>query len=254
MTLFLIELLKEHSRLIQVAFFGLKNKYALNKLGMIWLPAQTILISLALCTVFGRLGKQDYFFSFCYIYSGLTVVLVTVDCFNRQLIRTKSMMLLQTQRPFHSIFLVGVYENLIELLIGTFILSFIAVYIHQTLDLGKLFLFILSFGMLMFSIFVFIALLRFFVPDFKQVVQLGSRSLIFISPVFWLPNDAVGLRETLLEYNILSQFLMCYRDIFSISTVEDGAWVVVFGFSILSATTALITLRTFDKFFKKVSF
>jgi ABC-type polysaccharide/polyol phosphate export permease len=228
-------------RYMHISYLEAKSDYEGTVLGILWIPASTLIFSAMLGLVFRNPGTHSPVEFFLYVLAGYSVWNFISGSISG------STNIIQSKLDF------AVHNNLS--LPGLFAKNVGDLFFEFGLNVALLILALLAFAPTHFGwnsllIVPLIGLLAvtsipasylvnlttIYFPDLGNVVKTAMRFLFFATPVFWAAEDRGGIRAALEHYNPASYYLHITRQVFGIEPLTWHVW------GLASVVTALLCL------------
>lgn len=215
-------------------------------LGYLWWVIEPILMTfiywLLFHKIFGRGGPDYHIFILC----GLIPFKAVSGSFSQSLTALKGSLNLLTQLSFPRVFLplTNIFANHVKLLFGFIVVFAAASIYYETVSITALF-FIIPFALqilLLCGVAMIFSVLGVYFMDLQNVVQLATRALLFLSPIFFeIDRIPLQYRDIYLWVNPLAPLILTYRDIFLNGVMPKPEYItIVFVESLLFFTVGYL--------------
>lgn len=201
-------------------------------LGYLWWVIEPVLMTfiywLLFHKIFNRGGPDYHIFILC----GLIPFKAVSGSFSQSLTALKGSLSLLTQLSFPRVFLplANIFANHVKLLFGFLVVFAAASIYYKTISLNALF-FIVPFMLqiiLLCGVALLLSVLGVYFVDLQNVVQLATRALLFLSPIFFeIDRIPLQYREVYLWINPLAPLILIYRDIFLNGVAPKLDYVII---------------------------
>lgn len=228
LSIYLANFNKKVIKFFKIGFLELKADFKTTYVGLFWLPLTSFLFA-ALLSILFRPDMDRYSF-FLYVYSGLILwnFIQTTIIRSLNLIEKNFETAVTLGLSLGDLFLKSLCFRLIELFINiSFFLLF--VFFVESFNFKLLFLipiFLLIIILSSLSLSLIINVLSIYFSDFSNLIQIFTRILFFISPVFWVASERSDLRKFLSIFNPISSYLDSFRQVFSLTTFNSKTWII----------------------------
>jgi ABC-type polysaccharide/polyol phosphate export permease len=204
-------------------------------LGYLWWVIEPILMTsiywLLFHKIFARGGPDYHIFILC----GLIPFKAVSGSFTQSLYALSGNLSLISQTSFPRVFLplANIFTNHVKLLFGFLVVLMASALYYQTISLTTLFFvvpFILQIIMLC-GVAMLLSVLGVYFVDLQNIVQLVTRALMFLSPIFFDIHD-IPLRyhDIYLLVNPLAPLIVSYRDIFLNGVLPKPEYMLILFF------------------------
>lgn len=78
--------------------------------------------------------------------------------------------------------------------------------------------------------------------DFKQIVDLSVRLLLFLSPIFWMPEIMGDVFENYLKWNPIVYYIDIFRSPILDQTININSWLIVSAVTFALITSSFVVL------------
>jgi len=187
--------------------------------GYLWWIIEPILITfiywLLFHKIFGRGGPDYHIFILC----GLIPFKAVAGSFTQSLNALSGNLNLLSQLSFPRVFLplTNILNNHVKLLFGFLVVFAAATFYYKTISISAL-LFVVPFIMqiiLLCGVAMLLSVLGVYFADLQNIVQLVTRALLFLSPIFFnIDRIPAQYRDIYVLVNPLAPLILSYRDIF----------------------------------------
>lgn len=245
--------LKRHSVWLALATEDIGDQHRRTTLGPLWLMANYLLLAGTFIAIFRRgEGIEDYP---AYVATGLFVWLLIAEVFNKSvsLFAREEGFIKGTTLPLFVYVMrlttqVGIRACYIG--IGWLGLMLVAGYVPE-LDWLNALVGALLIALTIPAAVTVNAILGAFFPDLQFIVSNLMRIGMFLTPIFWTPEDRGGMRAILYNYNPFSHYLALVRE-----PILSGKLPVqeLLFCSALSAACALLAVLLLGAFRKRIVF
>jgi lipopolysaccharide transport system permease protein len=213
-----------HRRLIgRMAWRGVESRYRGSALGLLWAVVQPLLMLGVYTFVFGVVfqnrwnlpGSEPSHFAI-YLLSGLILFGIFADCANQApaLIRQNSTYVTQVPFPIDVLSWVSLLEALVAASFGAAILVLGYAVVIGPPPLTALFLPLVALPIVLLALGAswFLSSLGVYLEDISQVVSVGTTALLFLSPIFYSPDNIPEAFRTVYFLNPLAHLLEMSKD------------------------------------------
>jgi len=193
-----------------------QKDYMLGYLWWIIEPiSMTFIYWLLFHKIFGNGGPDYHIFILC----GLIPFKAVASSFNQSLNALGGNLTLLSQLAFPRVFLpiADILTNHVKLLFG-FLVVFAAAAVHYKTISASVLFFLAPFVLqiiLLCGIAMLLSILGVYFSDLKNIVELGTRALLFLSPIFFgIDRIPQQYRDIYVLVNPMAPLILSYRDIF----------------------------------------
>jgi ABC-type polysaccharide/polyol phosphate export permease len=244
-------------RYMHISYLEAKSNYEGTVLGILWMPASTLIFTALLGLVFRNPGTHTPVDFFLYVLSGYSVWNFISGSI------TGSTNLIQSKLDFavhNNLSLPGLFAKNVGDLFFEFGLNIALLVLALTVlapgNFGwPLLLFVPLVALLggtSIAVSYVVNLTTIYFPDLANVVKTGVRFLFFATPVFWAAEDRGGVRAALEHYNPASYFLHVTRQAFGIEPLNGEVWAVAAGLGAAACLIAAVAYRQTNAFVRNL--
>ena len=244
-------------RYMHISYLEAKSDYEGTVLGVLWIPASTLIFAGLLGLVFRNPGTHTPAEFSLYVLSGYAVWSFIADTISgsTSIIQSKLDFAVHNGLSLPGLFAKTVGDRFFELSLNT-VLIVLSLLILAPGNIGfNTLLFIpllvlLAVTSLAVSYLVNVVTINF--QDLANVIRTAMRMLFFATPVFWAAEDRQDFRAVLEKYNPASYFLHITRQVFGIEPVNWEVWGVAALATAICAIAGVIVYRQTNAFVRNL--
>lgn len=244
-------------RFMRISYLEAKSEYQGTKLGLAWVPVSTLIFTAMLALVFRHSEAGSEVDFFLYVLAGYVLwnfisdsVAGSVDIIQRRL-----EFALHNNLTLFGLFMKTLADRLFLYSINLLLLVVCVVLLKWSALGYELFL-ILPFGVIItvasVSVSYIVNLVTIYFPDMSLMIKTAVRFVFFASPIFWIAEDADGIRGLLSTYNPAAYYLSMSRQVFGIEPFELNIWLISALMTLFLAVVAVIAYRRTESFVRNL--
>lgn len=250
-------LLSNAVRYLHISYLEAKSEYQGTVLGVLWVPASTLIFTLLLATVFRHSETMEVQQFYLYVVAGYVSWMFISDTISGStaIIQTRLDFAIHSNLSLAGLFAKTLADRIFEFgLNGVVLVASVALLTPAYLSLAALLIVpliaLLSITSLGLSYLVNLATIIF--PDMAKVIRTGVRFMFFATPIFWDGTGAGDIRSVLEQYNPASHYLAVARQTFGIEPFNWVEWVSVGGGTVFVAVVAFIAFQQSHAFVRNL--
>lgn len=244
-------------RFLRISYLEAKSEYQGTKLGLAWVPVSTLIFTAMLALVFrhSEAGSQADFF--LYVLAGYVLWNFISDSIagSVDIIQKRLEFALHNNLTLFGLFLKTLADRLFVYSINVLLLA-ICVVLFKWSALGYQLFLIVPFAIIItvasVSISYLVNVTTIFFPDMSLMIKTAVRFVFFASPIFWVADDADGVRGLLSTYNPAAYFLSMSRQVFGIEPFAPHIWLISSLLTLVLAAVGMIAYRRTEDFVRNI--
>ncbi|MCD7061411.1 ABC transporter permease [Pelagibacterium xiamenense] len=244
-------------RFMHISYLEAKSQYQGARLGLLWIPASTLIFTAMLALVFRHSDTMSLTDFFLYVLSGFTLWGFIQDSVNgsTDVIQKKLEFAIHNNLTLAGLFGKLLIDRLFEYSINLALLL-AAMLVLSPVKFGlELALFIPFLAIIIptsLAIGYLVNILTIFFPDLASLIRTATRFVFFASPIFWVASERGGVRAFLSDYNPVSYYMGMCRQVFGIMPLEASAWVGSILISLALCTVGSVTYARSHSFVRNI--
>lgn len=244
-------------RFLRISYLEAKSEYQGTKLGLAWVPVSTLIFTAMLALVFrhSEAGSQVDFF--LYVLAGYVLWNFISDSVagSVDIIQKRLEFAVHNNLTLFGLFLKTLADRLFIYAINVLLLV-ICVVLLKWNALGPQLLLVVPFIAIIMvaslSLSYIVNVITIYFPDMSLLIKTAVRFVFFASPIFWVADEAGGIRGLLSDYNPVAYFLSMSRQVFGIDPLAGDKWLVAALLTAVLAVIATIAYRRTQGFVRNL--
>ena len=244
-------------RYMHISYLEAKSEYEGTLLGILWIPASTLVFSALLGLVFRNPGTHTPIEFFLYVLAGYTVsnfISASISG-STNIIQSKLEFAVHNGLSLPGLFAKNVGDLFFEFGLNVALLVLALIVLAPDHFGWHLLLFVPLVGLLgvtSIAVSYLVNLTTIYFPDLANVIKTAMRFLFFATPVFWAAEDRGGVRAALEHYNPASYFLHVTRQVFGIEPLSWEVWAVAAGLGAVVCVIGAVAYRQTNAFVRNL--
>lgn len=217
-------------RFMHISLLESQSQYQGTRLGLLWLPASTLIFTSMLALVFRHSDTVPMADFFLYVLSGYTLWQFIQGSINgsTDIIQKRLEFAIHNNLTLAGLFGKLLVDRLFEYSINLAVLVAAIILLRPNYIGWHIFLFIPFISIIIptsIAVSYLVNIVTVLVPDMATLIRTSTRFIFFASPIFWIASERTGVRQLLSQYNPVAYFLGMVRQVFGIAPIESAAWI-----------------------------
>lgn len=244
-------------RFLRISYLEAKSEYQGTKLGLAWVPVSTLIFTAMLALVFRQSDAGTQVDFFLYVLAGYVLWNFISDSIagSVDIIQKRLEFALHNNLTLFGLFLKTLADRLFIYSINVLSLA-ICVVLLKWSALGYQLFLIVPFAIIITAASVstsyLVNVITIYFPDMALMIKTAVRFVFFASPIFWIADDAEGVRGLLSTYNPAAYFLSMSRQVFGIEPFALHIWLISSLLTLFLAAVGMIAYRRTEGFVRNV--
>jgi ABC-type polysaccharide/polyol phosphate export permease len=226
-------------------------------LGLAWVPVSTLIFTAMLALVFHHSDTGNQVDFFLYVLAGYVLWNFISDSISGSvdIIQKRLEFAVHNNLTLFGLFLKTLADRLFTYAMDVMLLVICVVLLKWSVLGTHVFLiapFVFIIMVASLSLSYIVNLITIYHPDMSLLIKTAVRFVFFASPIFWVADDAGGIRSLLSTYNPAAYFLSMSRQVFGIEPLAGDKWLVATLLTLILAAIAMIAYRRTQGFVRNL--
>jgi lipopolysaccharide transport system permease protein len=244
-------------RYMHISYLEAKSDYEGTVLGVLWIPASTLIFAALLGLVFRNPGTHTPAEFYLYVLAGYTTWNFISDSISgsTNIIQTKLDFAVHNNLSLPGLFAKFVGDRFFEFALNLALLVISVVILapgHVGFNLLLIVPVIALLATTSLAVSYLVNVLTIHFNDLANVVKTAMRFLFFATPVFWAAEDRLDIRGALERYNPASYYLHITRQVFGIEPLTWEVWALAVLVTVVCAVAGAIVYRQTNAFVRNL--
>ncbi len=250
-------LLSTFVRYMHISYLEAKSDYEGTVLGILWIPASTLIFSALLGLVFRNPGTHSPAEFYLYVLAGYTAWNFISDSISgsTNIIQNRLGFAVHNGLSLPGLFAKVVGDRFFEFGLNMALLV-LSVLVFAPAHFGYNTLLIVPliglFAITALAVSYLVNLLTIQFHDLVNVIKTAIRFLFFATPVFWAAEERGDIRALLEMYNPVSYYLHITRQVFGIEPLSWEAWAAATIVTAIICIVGLVAYRQSNAFVRNL--
>lgn len=241
---------------MHISFLEAQSEYQATRVGVLWIPLQTLIFVGLLAVVFHSPGGERTQVEFLlYVMSGYVCWNFIADSISgsTSIIQQKFDFAVHNGLSLAGLFAKALADRIFEYAMNLGLLLIMLVFLSPQSFGWNLLLFLPLVVLLCVSslaVSYLVNLVTLFVPDLQNVIRSLVRLMMFATPVFW--SSTSGARVILERYNPAAYFLKVSREVFGVDPMRPHIWAVTAAITLALCVLGFVAYRLTYKLVRNI--